>query len=172
MKLKNVRLSFPHLFKPNPRNENNRYSCMFILDADDPQIAEIQAEMDKAAKEEWPKGTPKTCIPCLRSGEEKDDLDGFDESVMFFNASSSTQPTLVDSNRTPLQESDGRLYAGCYVNAVVEFWAQNNDFGKRINASLLGVQFYRDGEAFGGGKRASIDEFDDVSEIDEEDVLA
>lgn len=40
----------------------------------------------------------------------------------------------------------------------------DNNFGKRINASLGGVQFYRDGDAFAGGGVASEDDFDDVSE--------
>jgi hypothetical protein len=33
-----------------------------------------------------------------------------------------------------------------------------------VNASLRGVQFLRDGDAFAGGGAASDDEFDDVSE--------
>ncbi|MDE9571706.1 ssDNA-binding protein, partial [Xenorhabdus bovienii] len=36
--------------------------------------------------------------------------------------------------------------------------------GKGISASLGGVQFYRDGDAFAGGGVASVDEFDDLSE--------
>ncbi|EOA7521129.1 ssDNA-binding protein, partial [Escherichia coli] len=36
--------------------------------------------------------------------------------------------------------------------------------GKRINASLGGVQFLRDGDAFAGGGVASADDFDDISE--------
>ena len=37
------------------------------------------------------------------------------------------------------------------MNAIVELWAQDNNYGKRINASLAGVQFAKDGEAFAGG---------------------
>jgi hypothetical protein len=46
---------------------------------------------------------------------------------------------------------------------VVEIWAQDNNYGKRINASLKGVQFVRDGDAFAGGGAASPDEFEDLS---------
>ena len=60
-------------------------------------------------------------------------------------------------------EPSGRPYAGCYVNAVLEFWAQDNKFGKRVNATLMGVQFFRDGDAFSGGGAASDDDFDDVT---------
>ncbi len=74
------------------------------------------------------------------------------------------RPTVIDRDRTALIQADGRPYAGCYVNAVVDIWAQDNNFGKRINASLSGVQFLRDGDAFAGGGVAAPDDFDDISE--------
>mgnify|MGYP001230954780 CR=1 FL=1 len=55
-----------------------------------------------------------------------------------------------------------------YVNANIELWAQNNAYGKRINATLLVVQFSKDGEPFGeGGSSASVNDFDSVD--DDED---
>ncbi|MDQ9777799.1 DUF2815 family protein, partial [Acinetobacter baumannii] len=53
-----------------------------------------------------------------------------------------------------------------------ELWCQDNNYGKRINASLRGVQFLKDGEAFAGGGIASEDDFEDLSAADEaEDPL-
>lgn len=66
-----------------------------------------------------------------------------------------------------VKEGDsGAPYAGCYVNSIVRFWAQDDDdYGKRINCSIEAVQFARDGEAFGGGKRVNVDdEFDDQAD--------
>uniref|UniRef100_T1HEF4 Uncharacterized protein n=2 Tax=cellular organisms TaxID=131567 RepID=T1HEF4_RHOPR len=40
----------------------------------------------------------------------------------------------------------------------------DNNFGKRINASLGGVQFLRDGDAFAGGGVATPDDFENMSE--------
>ena len=54
-------------------------------------------------------------------------------------------------------------YAGCYVNATVDIYVQKGDF-PGVRGSVSGVQFYSDGEAFGGGRPASADEFDDVTE--------
>ena len=59
-------------------------------------------------------------------------------------------------------------YAGCYVNAVIELWFQNNGFGKRVNANLLGVQFFKDGEPFGDNAGASADDFDAFGDDDDE----
>ena len=75
-----------------------------------------------------------------------------------------TRPLVIDKDKSPLTEQDGKPYAGCFVNASVELWAQDNNYGKRINASLRGVQFFKDGDAFAGGGAASEDEFDDIAE--------
>ena len=50
---------------------------------------------------------------------------------------------------------------GDYVNAVIEVWAQNNDFGKRINANLVGIQYVKQGESFG---KASDDDLFEITE--------
>ena len=74
---------------------------------------------------------------------------------------------LVEFDRSPLTETDGRPYSGCYVVAIVELWAQDNSWGKRVNATLKGVQFFADGEAFSGGTPASAGDFDDLGAFDE-----
>jgi len=64
------------------------------------------------------------------------------------------------------------IYSGCRVHAKVEFWAQDNQFGRRINCTLLGVQFAGDGERFGGGSApASADDFADLVDDGGEDLL-
>lgn len=100
---------------------------------------------------------------CFIDGDAKAEYEGF-EGNMALSATNRQHPTVVDKDRSPLTEADGVVYAGCYVNAVVEIWAQDNQWGKRINASLKGVQFYADGNAFAGGGVASVDDFEDISE--------
>ena len=70
---------------------------------------------------------------------------------------------------TPLTESDGRPYGGCYVNAKVEIWAQDNSNGRAMRASLLGVVYHSKGDAFGGGRVASADELGSLAVTDDED---
>jgi hypothetical protein len=79
---------------------------------------------------------------------------------MSIKASASKRPMVLDRDRSPLTENDNRVYAGCYVNAIIELWAQNNQWGKRINANLLGVQFFKDGEPFADGETANADDFE------------
>ncbi len=52
-------------------------------------------------------------------------------------------------DKTALTEADGRIYAGCYVNFNVDIWAQDGQY-TGIRCSLNGVQFVKDGDAFGG----------------------
>lgn len=102
----------------------------------------------------------------IQDGDDKD-YDGF-EGHWAVKAGNGKRPTLLNRDKTPLVEEDGVLYSGCYVNAIVEPWGQNNSYGKRINANLLGLQFVKDGDAFGdGGKTASEDDFDEVDEDEE-----
>jgi hypothetical protein len=81
------------------------------------------------------------------------------------------RPLVIDRNRDPLTAADGKPYSGCYVNVSIDVWAQDNKYGKRINAQLKGIQFVRDGDAFGGGAPASPDEFEDLGVPEEEDAL-
>ena len=48
--------------------------------------------------------------------------------------------------------------------------ANINSFGKRINANLYGVQFVKDGEAFGMGPVDVTDDFDDLSDDEDDDL--
>ena len=170
--VKKARLSFPNIFRPSAFSPDQpaKYSATFILDSADPQLKVIREEIDRVAKERWKGKTPKGLKLCLRDGSEKD-LDGFGDGTVFFNASNAKRPAVFDRDRSALVEEDGKPYAGCFVNARIDLWAQDNAYGKRINATLLGLQFASDGESFGGGGSvAKADDFDEVEE-DEADFL-
>jgi len=108
----------------------------------------------------------------LHDGDAKAEYEGF-EGNKFVSARAKVRPTVFDQQRQELSEADGKPYSGCYVNASIELWAQDNSFGKRINAQLRGVQFLRDGDAFAGGSRpADADEFDEIAAPDEDPLTA
>jgi hypothetical protein len=79
---------------------------------------------------------------------------------------------VYDKNKTFLTEADGKPYAGCYVNCALNIWAQDNQYGRRINAELVSVQFLRDGDAFSGGVRSTGDEYEDLSEGADDEAAA
>ena len=174
MLLENVRLSFPSLFTATSfqPDQPKKYSATFIVAKGTKEHKALLAEVERVATERWGQKAKDILVSlkaankiCVRDGSEKAHMDGFGEDVVFFGASSDKRPGVYDRDRTPLTSEDGRPYAGCYVNARVTLWAQDNQFGKRINAEISGVQFVADGEPFGGGGRpASADEFPALEE--------
>lgn len=172
VKLANVRLSFPNLFRPKAFEDGGeaRYSATFLLNktTDAAQIASIRAAAIAALEEFYGAGkVPKGIKFCLRDGSEKPDIDGYGEAVMFLTSSSQKRPPVVDRDPSvALAEEDGKPYAGCFVNASVRLWVQDNKFGKRVNAQLRAVQFVKDGESFGDKPANPTDEFSKVAAQD------
>lgn len=151
--LKNVRLSYPSVFQTEVYNgdDTGKYAATFILDAKEheqlqAQIIDKIQGMVKDAKVAVKKD--KFCI--------KDDDQGEGWTI---KASNKTRPLVINKDRSPLTEEDNVIYGGCYVNAKIGFWVQNNAYGKRVNANLLGIQFAKDGKPFGEKKVASADDF-------------
>jgi hypothetical protein len=182
IRLNNVRLSFPALFEPKSVSDGDKpaYSGVFLLDPKDPQLEALDKAVLEAATEKWGAKAPKLLEAikkadktCVHDGNRKSEYAGF-EDMLYVSARNPVRPLVIDTNKSQLSEADGRPYGGCYVNASLEIWAQDNQYGKRVNATLLGVQFHRDGEAFGGARAGSPDDFDDVSdgaEIDPESLV-
>ncbi|NKD93119.1 DUF2815 family protein [Haematospirillum jordaniae] len=171
IKLENVRLTFPVLFEARTVNGEGKpaFSASFLLDPADPQVKALNQAIEQVAREKWGAKTEAVLKQmraqdkvCLHDGDLKSNYAGF-PGGLYVSARSTIRPLVIDKDRSPLTEADGKPYAGCYVNASVELWAQDNNYGKRINAGLRGVQFFRDGDAFAGGGAASEDEFDDIS---------
>lgn len=198
IKLKNVRLSFPVLDVPKaPKgvaNAKESFGATFLLDPTDAGnkelIVQINNEIARLRKEAWggphPKekrlegsvteknkgGTPE-CFGKgdLRTNDDGEVYNGY-EGMYFVSAKNDNRPLALIGKRelTDPKVIAQQFYGGCYVNANINFWVQDNEFGKAIRCGLRGVQFLKDGEAFGGG-RATADEFDDVEEGDFDDAL-
>lgn len=182
VKLQNVRISFIEaLFEPKeyrPGDGKPRYSATFLIEPGSANDKAVQKAIDEAGEEtfkaKWKVrkeefwGSKNQC--CYLDGNRKD-YDGY-EGMWYIAAHNKARPLVIDRDRTPLTERDGRIYAGCYVNAIIDIYVQAGE-NPGIRASLSGVQFFRDGDAFGGGSRASEDDFDDLADTGEgEDDLA
>lgn len=168
IKLQNVRLSFPCLFEAKAfEGSKPAFSAVYLLDkkVNAKEIAAIKAGIAQVVKTDLKGKTPgKTC---LRDGSEKPDVDGYGESVMFVSARSEKRTFfVVDRDLSQLTAESNRPYAGCFVNAVIRLWAQDNQYGKRVNASLGNIQFVKDGEPFGEKPRTVEQDFAPVEDDD------
>lgn len=182
IKLANVRLAFPKLFVAESVNGGApSFGASFLFSEDHPAAAEMRDAIDKVGQAKWGAKWPqikntleKQDKIALHDGDLKADLAGY-EGNLYVNASNKTRPLVIDRDKTPLDSTDGKPYGGCYVNASIELWCQDHaQHGKRVNASLRGVQFLKDGDAFAGGGTASDDEFDDLAtdELEEDPLMA
>lgn len=171
IKISNVRLAFPQLFDAKTVNGEGKpaFSAALLLSRADAQVKAVHAAIDTVAKEKWGVKAPDILKQmkagdktALHDGDLKSSFDGF-AGNLYISARNPLRPLVIGTDKAPLVASSGKPYAGCYVNASIELWAQDNQFGKRVNATLMGVQFLRDGESFTGGGVASEDDFDDVS---------
>lgn len=163
VKLKNVRLSFPSLFKKSSFEGNEgKFEGTFLFPKSDKETEKIVRDAIEACKKETNNSKVPESKLCIKDGDEFE-YDGY-AGMWAVKAGNNKRPTVIGKDRSPLAEEDGVLYAGCYVNAIIEPWSQNNKYGKRINANLLGVQFAKDGEPFGDGPVDVTDDFDDVED--------
>jgi hypothetical protein len=172
VKLTNVRLAFPDLFEAKQFDGEGdfKFSATFLIPKSAPANKEIEAAILKVAKDKW--GAKAESILAsikgnnqkygYRDGVEKPEYDGY-EGCMYIRASNKARPLVLDRDKSPLTAADGRPYSGCYVNATITIFAYENK-GKGISASLGGIQFFKDGDAFAGGAVASEDDFDEVAD--------
>lgn len=136
-----------------------------------PDIEGLRAEIDKAGKEKfkdkWPavkKAAEKLEKLPIHDGDDKAEWDGF-AGHMYVAANSKVRPTIVNRDKSQISEEDGIIYSGCYVNAIVTLYGYDNK-SKGVGMGLKGVQFVKDGDAFGAGAPASEDDFDEVEDDD------
>lgn len=125
---------------------------------------------------------------CLRDGNKKLTKEGKQspgyEGMLYIAAKNAKKPIVIadrffQGNPIELDEAGnayqngariepGQLgfkpsvpYGGCFVNLKVEIYAMNKPGLQGIYATLMAVQFHRDGESFGGGAAPSADGFDE-----------
>lgn len=184
--IKNVRLSFADIYKPGKESKNDkgetvpgRYKANGLMEKDTPDTIRnlklLKAAREAVAEAKWGKNQPKIKPDklCVRDGD-LEDYDGY-ANHWYISASESEKPQLItrqkDEDGNWMEAPPGKLYSGCYVNMLVVLWAQDNEYGKRINARLKVVQFHKAGEAFGSGGPVDVNKkFADIEEDDDDDT--
>ncbi len=161
IKLQNVRLSYPSLFQPAKFNGNpTKYEATLLIEKTDTKNTEIIMQAVKTAISESGLKIPKEYV-CFKEGDD----------VNYIKASNKKRPTVVNRDKSPITEDDGIIYGGCYVNASITLWVQNNNYGKRVNANLRAIQFVKDGESFGVGSLDASNDFDALDDTNDENYF-
>lgn len=168
--LPEVRLSYPDLWRPGapPKdkpNEPGKYGCHGIFAPGSEAYKRATAAVIQVAQQKF--GPHWQAVleslakdkKCLRNGNlnlasDGKVRDGYADHF-YIVAKNKLAPIVIGRGgaQDVLTEQSGKPYGGCYVNLKVDIYAMDKPgFGKSINASLLAVQFVRDGESFGGAR--------------------
>ena len=179
-RLDNVRADWPELFVGKQFNGTGKFRCgvALIVPPDHPQFAAVNNGIEVAAKDKWKdKATATLKIArakdnvCFRDGDLKAKApEGYQGNwVLSANCKGGDteeqcdKPTVYDAQRNKVTNpAQNPIYRGCYVNAVVEFYADSR-YGDGVFCKLVDIQFRRDGDAFGSAP-ARADDFEDVAE--------
>ncbi|MCR9236186.1 MAG: DUF2815 family protein [Alphaproteobacteria bacterium] len=164
-----VRISFPHLFqRPIINGEEGKCGAALMLDPEKhaKAIAQIEEGISALCKEKLKGRKLPSDKLCLRDGADKGRTEY--EGYQILSANSKGKPLVIggDGSTVISSEEDSPIYAGCYVNAKVRLWAQDNKFGKRINSELVAVQFFKDGEPLDGSYVSAEDAMSGFGGID------
>lgn len=182
--LKDVRLSYPDLWKPGkPMNPTDtpKYGGQFLFAPDSDAASVARSALMQVAQEmfgaNWQAivGAMEKSKKCVRKGDEnltKEGAlrDGY-AGNLYLVARNKVQPLIIGSRKGPdgqfpvLTEAGGKPYGGCFVNVKVDIKAMKafEQVPNQIYATLMTVQFLRDGDAFGAAP-GTAEGFDEVGD--------
>jgi len=173
--VRNVRLGFNDLFEPKSVMDGDpKYSCTLIC-SDETEITvngkkvahgSMMQVIDKVLKDKLGKVPAKfkNWVYCKADGslgarEEYTNDDGeyhagFDADTFYMSCAKRADKApngikVMDQNKEPITAASGRLFAGCYVNVILDVYAMEGKAGVTVQASLEGVQLLRRGESLG-----------------------
>lgn len=177
--LRRKRIAFPTFGEPRAVGDNpdKAWGGRLVIDPDDPQVDDIERVMKEVAKAKWKDDAESVLANLIENkkvafarapyknntGKVYAGFEGKFNLGTRWPETKTGRPSVIDKMGNEVTDNRARealIYSGCYVNMKVEFWAQDNKFGRRINCTPLGVMFAEDGESFGGGAApASADDF-------------
>jgi hypothetical protein len=166
--LEKVRVCFAHnLFKSSAfagdPNAKEKFQGEFLIERTGKNFDLMFNAIKEEAKKEWGDKAEETLkavqasgkVWCLRDGDLKDRPEYKGKFVV--SSKNEMKPLVIDENGSPVSATDGKVYSGCYVHAIIEVKAGSKP-SKQVYAYLLGVKFAGDGDRLSGSV-ASADDF-------------
>lgn len=164
-----VRCAYPHVFeaRENAFNANGgkKYECTALFEKDGEVHKSVLAAMQAAAKNKWGDKAQRYFEEALDNKNTRMVQKDIDLGLMRFTArrrETDGAPAVVDQKLNRLPASSGLPYGGCWINMRVDIWAYDNNGSRGFSATLLGIQFVKDGEPLGGAAAASTEGFEAI----------
>lgn len=161
IQLKNVRIIYPFLFTQKIWNGDTegKYQAGFIIPKSHEVIKQLHEQMELIKKDKFEGKGFSSCLKDIDNlREESDQYSSQDYDNSFrINAKSKFKPLIVE-NYQKTNTSTGKkekviitdelkIKSGDYVNAFIELVPYDKP-KKGVSATLIGVQFWKHGEAF------------------------
>lgn len=174
--LKNVRLSYEHLFRADAIAEGSKpkFSATWIISKDDPQLKTVRAAIAKALESKFPGKMKNGAWPSVMHNPLKDGDELADEHPEYagcyiLRSTSSSRPLVLGRRKEVLTEEDGVVYSGCWCHVSLTAAGFDAQAKKGVTIYLNGVQFVRDGERLAGADAAN--DFEVLDNDDYSDLL-
>ena len=183
-----VRVSYPTVFAPRAVNPGDtpKYGVVLMFEKGNPEHMENIKRLHQAAQdvfnEKWPDpndpGTPR--IPLvghdrspIKDGDKALNAQGIPISEKnpeyaghwIIRANTTSRPMVVDRNKAEVLDSN-IIYGGCFCKVNINPYAYDTAGNKGVTFGLNGVQFWGNGESFGGGRPPVDDMFDSAGADD------
>lgn len=181
MRIDNVRGSYLHADKPYKgkakRDDGGeapaKYSVVGILSKETHEAAKAACDEfirqvlkdnkdAKVGKKDW----------FIRDGDDagKDEY----ENAWTINASELKKPKCRDRMGELVEDGEdirAMFQSGFWFNILIKPWFQDNDYGKKVNAGFIGIQFVKKDTPFGNGEVDDNDVWDTVPDDEGDDGL-
>lgn len=171
-----VRFSYVHVFEPwsGDGTSDPKFSVAILIPkSDKATLAKIQRAVESAkhiGNKKWGNTLPRNLKLPLRDGDEERPDQPEYVGHYFLNASSKTQPNVVDKALHPILDAM-EFYSGCYGRASLNFYAFSANGNNGIAVGLQNLQKTADGEPLGGGRSKPEDDFEAIDDLEDADFL-
>lgn len=176
--LRKVRIAYPQVFEPkhNDLSGKDEYSVQVRLYETNPEhmkiVEKIKAAKIIAAEAFWGRDAKAFASRAEKNDNNRGLRHNEEGGYWLLNAKrrpDQQAPRVVGRDRTMvLRPEDGKIYSGAVCNVIVELWCYSSDkFPPGYSFTLCGVQFVEDGDPIGGTSAAKDEDFDDLSDDDD-----
>lgn len=165
------RVTFPEVFVPKAMEEGQKEKFAITLlfnpkTMDDEQRAKLlkmKELAEKACREKFQVGLGemykgKALLNPFRKSEEKPDY--YEPGLIFVKFSTLVKPGVVDASRTPIQETSGDFYPGCWAHVTYSVFAYDQMGNRGVSFGLKNIQKVRDDESLGGVRTTPDQDFE------------
>ena len=171
--------------KPRAHGESGKEKYSFSAICEKPEtLKNLREDVIKTAKEKWPdliqegdnlffenaSGKKVEIRLPFKDGSVEKPKDEAYNGNTFFNVSSQSPIMCVDNMKNSIEPS--KVYAGCYVKAVVNPSAYDVDGSRGVTLYCDAVQFIRHGDKLGGGGANAVAQFETFESEEEADFHA